>query len=680
MERKSEAITAKSADSGLLVHQARALFGARVTVLVASFLATLGGYLFFHSFPFIPFLLVAGSIVVLLALTIGVWWKLSTKDGKILHYRLHIILDTAIVSGIVYLTGGPGSPFLFLYLAVVMGAAVTRSRPVALTVAAICSLSYVALAVSMLNKWLPPLDASMPVYPPSSGLILQVIGLTSGTILVAVATSYLSRKLTASVEASSRTLSEVAKRQEIFIRDFPDPVITTDLEFKITGGNAKVIELLGLQGEEIKGRNLQALLLDYDCKFDGNFDKDLPELSLTNPVTNSRLLVQCHKRPFYNEGGIQTGYLFVLQDLTKLRSAEEQLELQERMARLLARSEPTDHELSRLKGELTDFVGDSPLMQQVFKLIKRVAPSDATVLVSGESGTGKELVARALHKASARSAMPFVPVNCGAIPETLIESELFGHKKGSYTGAISDHVGLFQQAEGGTLFLDEIGELPLAMQSKLLRAIQERSIRQIGGSKDTPINVRIVAATNKNLKREVEVGKFREDLYYRLNVIHVVLPPLRERREDIPLLVNSILKDLVRGGKTPLVPPQTMQLLVNYPYPGNVRELENVLERAHVLGGDVLLPEHLPDTLQHTPQGRRGASKPETQILIADDIEFPVHLDDILQGLERKYLEAALRQTNGAKKKAADLLGINFRSFRYRLQKFGMGDQEGDMQ
>jgi len=361
-------------------------------------------------------------------------------------------------------------------------------------------------------------------------------------------------------------------------------------------------------------------------------------------------------------------------NISKLREVEGKLQIQEEMARLLsAKSAPVG---SGHYGS-PHFVGESQVMRKIFALIERVAPSDATVLISGESGTGKELVARAIHEGSSRKPKPFVPVNCGAIPENLIESELFGHKKGSFTSAESDHTGLFRQAEGGTIFLDEIGELPIHMQTKLLRTIQQKSVRPVGGDRDIAINVRIVAATNRNLKKEITEARFREDLFYRLNVININLPPLRERKEDLPLLINTTLKRMVKGNVTPVIPPATMDILLQYRYPGNVRELENLMERAIVLGGEVILPEHLPESVRSfqliTSDHPRRIG---TEIIIDENIELPIKLDDLLGTIERRYLEVALVKTNGARKKAADLLGMNFRSFRYRLQKFGIRDEE----
>lgn len=352
------------------------------------------------------------------------------------------------------------------------------------------------------------------------------------------------------------------------------------------------------------------------------------------------------------------------------RELEQKLAMQDHMARLLAeKNEP----LSAASSIVSRIIGNTPIMHKVFSLIEKVALTDATVLINGESGTGKELVARAIHAGKNNGKNPFIAVNCGAIPENLIESQLFGHKKGSFTGADSDYNGLFLQADGGTIFLDEIGELPILLQTKLLRVLQEKNIRPIGGNKDIPVEVRIIAATNRNLKREVEAGNFREDLYYRLNVINIRIPALRSRKEDIPILVKSILGKLLPPEKEAVIAPGTMELLMNYDYPGNVRELENILERTVVLGGEVILPEHLPQMHNQAriPDGSPVLPK-ETNIIINEDITFPIQLEQILNNIERKYLELALLQTKGAKKRAAELLGINFRSFRYRLEKYGI--------
>jgi len=325
----------------------------------------------------------------------------------------------------------------------------------------------------------------------------------------------------------------------------------------------------------------------------------------------------------------------------------------------------------RLRSELRSrsrdrsIIGTSAAMQRIFEFIAQVADTRANVLVSGESGTGKEMVARAIHGTGERREQPFVAVNCGAIPENLLESELFGHVKGAFTGAIQNKAGLFEVAAGGTVFLDEIGELTLPLQVKLLRVIQERSFRRVGGTSDIRFEARVVAATNRRLDEEVARGRFREDLYYRLNVIEIPMPPLRDRRDDIPLLVNHFVEKYARELEKPVasVSSAVMEKLVSYPFPGNVRELENVIERAVALArGDRIEMDGLPPTVL---EGREPDSAPRLP-------EGGVDLDALMGDFERGLLLEALRQSGGVKKRAAQRLGISFRSFRYRLEKLGL--------
>ena len=546
---------------------ARWLITARVALLVTALIAASLSLIFSERVSHEQVAFVFGPIGVLFAFSLASVLWMKKKGATLTFNALQVAVDAAIITSVIYSTGGPISPFLFLYLPLVMLVALVFSRRAALATAGLNALAYAALAACMVSGVLPPADGSTSVQVPGNGIVLQLIGLGSGMVLIAVATSYLAQRL-----RSSSLLVEKSQR-------------------------------------------------------------DLDELSARH------------------------------------RSIEEQLETQDRMARLLSESE--SH--SPVNSLYSEFVGESPVMKKVYSLIERVAATDATVLIHGESGTGKELVARAIHAGGESASRTFVAVNCGAIPENLIESELFGHKKGSFTGADGDHIGLFRQAEGGTIFLDEIGELPLQMQTKLLRALQEKRVRPVGSATDIPINCRVISATNRNLKEEVRQNRFREDLFYRLNVIAISLPPLRERREDIPLLVKVILKKLSKSGQTPVLPPTSVQALMNYSYPGNVRELENILERAIVLGGQAILPEHLGDAGKaHSPV---ALTRKETQIIVDETISFPVNLDDILSSIERRYLQVALEKTGGSKKQAASLLGINFRSFRYRLQKFDMGGE-----
>ena len=314
-----------------------------------------------------------------------------------------------------------------------------------------------------------------------------------------------------------------------------------------------------------------------------------------------------------------------------------------------------------------NIIGKSGVIAEVFDTIRKIADSPSTAMVTGESGTGKELVARAIHFNSFRRDKPFVSVNCGAIPEGLMESELFGHVRGAFTGAVSNKVGLFSAAEGGTLFLDEITEIPALLQVKLLRAIQVREIRRVGDTKDIKTDVRLIAASNRDLEEAVAEGILREDLFYRLNVIPIQLPPLRERREDIPLLVAHFLQKFSKelGKDVRGVTPEAMTVLERYRWPGNIRELENVLERAIVLGaGDMLDIDALPESVRR-----------ERPVKGLDSVDLPedgLDLEATLDAIESRYLQRALDRTGGVQTKAADLLKMTFRQFRYKLQKHHM--------
>ncbi len=320
-------------------------------------------------------------------------------------------------------------------------------------------------------------------------------------------------------------------------------------------------------------------------------------------------------------------------------------------------------------------VGNSEIMHQIYEMIRRVSQTPTNILVTGESGTGKEMVAKAIHYNGLLKDKPFVTVNCGAIPESLMESEMFGHKKGSFTGAVSDKQGLFEVADTGTLFLDEVGELPLTIQVKLLRAIQERVIRRVGGTEDSKIEVRIIAATNRNLEDMVASGEFRQDLYYRLNVINIRTPSLRERSDDIPVLANHFLKKYNERLNKSIgaISAEAMEMLKKYDYPGNVRELENIIERTVALeGGATILPESLPPFV-NTPAGRKMASSHEIEI--TDD---GVDLDKVIGQIEKELLIKAIHASNGIKKRAAKLLNITFRSMRYRVEKYNLGTMGDD--
>jgi two-component system response regulator PilR (NtrC family) len=332
------------------------------------------------------------------------------------------------------------------------------------------------------------------------------------------------------------------------------------------------------------------------------------------------------------------------------------------------RSKETSIDREKVEGRYTfGIVCNSPEMLRILDLIPRIAASNSNILITGESGTGKELVAKAVHASSLRNAKSFVAINCGGIPESLLESELFGHKKGSFTGALNDKIGLFEAANEGTIFLDEVGELPLSLQVKLLRVVQEKSFKPVGGTEEKVVDVRIISATNQDLEKKVIRGKFREDLYYRINVIQIHIPPLRERKEDIPLLAQYFLEKYSQEMKKDIyrISSYAMESLIDYSFPGNVRELENIIERSVALEtSSIVLPESLA-----LSDFKEGKGRKIEDLL---DVEIPpegIDLDAMINEIEKNLILKALERANGIAKVAAQLLHTTYRSMRYRLAK-----------
>ncbi len=422
------------------------------------------------------------------------------------------------------------------------------------------------------------------------------------------------------------TVSAYASGQEAldFLRQRPVPLVITDLRMKPLDG----LELL----KKVKQTHPETevlLISAYGTVQDAVTAMQLGAADfLTKPFSPDELRV-------------------------RVRKIAEKIENARMLDQLKEHNRYLEQEIS---GEYDMLVGQSEAMRRVLELIDRVAGQDSTVLIQGESGTGKELAARAIHNKSPRRRNPFIKVNCAALNDNLLESELFGHEKGSFTGAVRRKKGRFELADGGTLFLDEIGDISPATQVKLLRVLQEKEFERVGGEQTLHVNVRILAATNRDLNQLIEQGKFREDLYYRLNVIPLRLPPLRERKEDIPLLVHHFLKKL-NTSKT--IEPQGMELFKMYPWPGNIRELENLIERLVVISPK----ENIPATLiAHAlePQSASG-HMPET-----------LNLNDALYQFEKKLIVEAMKKANGVKNQAARLLGIRTSALYYKLEKFGL--------
>jgi len=618
-----------------------------------------------------------------------------------LYAAVQIGLDLGLVSLVIVLTGGLESPLPVLYNLVILNAALLRlGRGIATTaVAATVAYSGVLAVVA----------ATAPgTFDVGAHAFTHATNILSFFAIAALAT-YLTRQLVTTetlLVAHREELGRVEAVQRLVANAVDNGLVVTDCGGRITSANLTAAEILGREPSAVTG-------LPLDTVFPGAADlpADGPPAELTigeHPQTRRVLRVKAATVTDTYHNPI--GRVYVLQDVTTMRDMENRLREAERIEECANTVRPL---LEPPVATFEGLVGQSQAMLKVFAVIEKVAPTDSTILITGESGTGKELVARALHARSARAGREFVAVNCGAIPETLIESELFGHVRGAFTGAIAERRGLFRQAHGGTIFLDEIGELPLTMQVRLLRVLQDRQITPVGGSAAVTADVRVVAATNRDLERLVAEGRFREDLYYRLNVIRIATPSLRGRPEDIPLLLLHLLRSCsARHAKVvEKVSPRTMRTLMAYSYPGNIRELENIVDHAVTLcEADTLTERDLPARLTALPESLPSArpdhaSRPEETDpppLFGSSPDFgdsphfadglgsgdgpgsgdSQSLDDRLATYEKDMLLAALERAGGVRKRAAELLGIKYRSLRHRLSKYGLatGDDDCDLE
>lgn len=627
------------------------------------------------------FVYVYWPIAITLAISVlnALWLRYAKHPHQLGYFQL--ATDVLLVSLAIYITGS--NLVMVLYLLVIVAAAIVFGGHGSVGIAVLSAMCYSLLAAGII----PPMHESYTTSLSSIDIFIAYASL----LLVALTTGYLSEKLSYLVDlsdAQQKNISKITKRQEQLFNDISEGIITVDENNEITSINAAAKDLLKLSEEVVSlsvGSGLSSLLSSYGVK---GIDEIIASYRTSNKAAELRLeqkdwaatvYASCTVRALKDENEKDLGSVLMLKDISNYRTIEEKLLIHEDFIRKLAHSSSADNSDSDGSCENVKIIGNSPVMKRVFSLIQRVASADVSVMIYGESGTGKELIAKAIHHRGARSEKPFLAINCGAIPESLIESELFGHKKGSFTGADSDKKGFFQQADGGTLFLDEIGELPIQMQTKLLRVLQEKTVRPIGDNRSYDIDVRIISATNRVLKDEIANGNFREDLYYRLNVVNIWLPPLRERREDIPNLVNHFLHQYANDTDDPIkISPEALSLITNYNFPGNIRELENIIERASVLGGNAILPEHLPnEVLNNNPiEGDPARNMISPAGRGESTLSLPVNLDNKLEELEKSYLLKAMDEAKGVKKNAAELLGVNFRSFRYRLKKYNLDQAE----
>ncbi len=584
----------------------------------------------------------------------------------VLYAAVQIGLDLGMVSIVVALSGGLESPLAVLYNLVVLNAALLQLGRGILATSAAAALVYTAV--------LTAIAAATGTPPAGAHLFTHATNIVSFFAIGALA-RYLTRQLAAAetlVAHQREELGRVETLQRLVANAVDNGLVVTDGAGRITSANRTAVEILG------GGPTHQGVLLESVLPGAGALAPDGASSELVvGDTEESRRVLRIKAATLSDTYQRPIGRVYVLQDVTTVRDMESRLSEHERIEAYAGAVRPLDDTpVPAFEG----LIGESDAMRRVFSLIEKAAPTDSTILITGESGTGKELVARAIHARSPRANQAFVVVNCGAIPETLIESELFGHVRGAFTGAVADRHGLFRQAHHGTIFLDEIGELPLSMQVRLLRVLQDRQVTPVGSGHAVTVDVRVLAATNRDIERLVAHGGFREDLYYRLNVIRIATPSLRERPEDIPLLLLHMLRRCSeRHAKTvEKVSPRTMRALVSHAYPGNIRELENIVDHAVTLcEGDALTEQDLPPSLAARQEAATTppAAEPRPAPILTDGL----NLDDQLAAYEKEMLLTALDRAGGVRKRAAELLGIKYRSLRHRLSKYGLGDDDDEI-
>jgi len=580
---------------------------------------------------------------------------------------IQVIIDIILETVIIHYTGGAGSIFAFLYAPSIVAAGIIVSANAAKMIAGISSAFYALLSLLEFYGIIIPVPETNLIY---SGGLRLILFLVCFRIIVLCLIGYLSSYLTNKLHQETRALSRLKTLTDFVLNNISSGVITLDSSGCVIYMNPTARDVLKVKEKDLSGIYWPKLFWENpNEKIEEDFIKKAKnqkgiEIEI-NKLENEKLTLNCNYSQLYDETNNSTGAVITFRNLTILKELELIAkpfaigELNEIVKRALENKRIIEKESIYSKDfsakySFGNIIGKSRSMQHVYNMIEKVARTDSTVLIYGESGTGKELVARAIHYHSSRKEKPFVAINCGGLPESLLESELFGHVKGSFTGAINDKMGLFQVANGGTIFLDEISATSSAIQVKLLRAIQEKEIKKVGDTKDILVDVRILAATNKKLDEEITQGNFREDLYYRLSVIPIELPLLKDRKEDIPLLIKHFINKCGKSGNIKEISQEVMDLFLTYDWPGNVRELENVIERAVTLcEGNKILPSDLPENLLHT--------------LDFDYKSVDATLKEVMKKEEKSYINMVIKKASGDKKAAAKLLGIDLATLYRKL-------------
>ena len=615
------------------------------------------------------------SLPLILAYAISIGSALVLPRLKNLRAFAHgqVALDVLLITGIIWITGDSSSPFSFLYNLAVINAAILLFYQGAFIAAGISSACYAALLFWSHHLLQNGNNLSWTA-------VVTMVSNVGSFFVIAALSGYLADKLSEAqklLKEKQIDFQELDAFKEALLQGIGSGVAITDSQGRINYFNQQAQSLTSLAPTAVMGKRLDQIFPGLKFDFQRRdrsgavFNEELSVVGLQGIQKQVRLTLA----PLSDSKELLLGYVSIFEDITKQKQIEEKIRLEEELRRsreVDLQSKGSDDLSFRFEG----VVGKSGGIEKIYQLVQKVAASSTNVLISGESGTGKELVARAVHLNGPRQHKPFVAVNCGAIPEGLIESELFGHVRGAFTGAVTDHTGLFKQADQGTIFLDEVGELPLHLQVKLLRVLQEKTFTPVGGSKPVKVDVRVISATNRDLRRELEEGRFREDLYYRLNVVNMVLPPLRSRKEDIPSLAHYFLRKFAASLNKNVdeISSGALMQLMNHRYPGNVRELENIIEHAvAVTAKNIITEEDLPPQIKGVPIDDDSRVFEETAPGGADVFfDKGLSLDVELETHEKCILLGALKRANGVQKKAAVILGINYRSLRHRLEKYDL--------
>ena len=667
-----------------LTEKIRWLLLLRVVIL-SFFLGATALFHFFGTEGDVAYL-ISLSIPLVLAYVISIISvAVLPKQGNLrLFAHAQVCFDVILITGIIWITGDIASPFSVLYNLAVMNGAILLFYRGAFFTAACSSLSYSALLL-----WSRFLSSGQGTPLTWSTLIPIVLSISS-FFVIAWLSGFLANKLSETeqlLKEKQIDYQELDAFKDALLQGIGSGVAITDPDGRINYFNQQAQALTMLDEANLKGKRLDQVFPGLSYDFQRNRSAGAlvtDELALANSSTQGAAKqIRLTLAPLSNSNGQPIGFLSIFEDITRQKQIEEKVRLEEELRRareveLNQTSPASDNPEFHFEG----VIGKSGGIEKIHQLIQKVAASSTNILISGESGTGKELVARAIHLNGPRHSKPFIAVNCGAIPENLIESELFGHVRGAFTGAVSDHTGLFKQADQGTIFLDEVGELPLHLQVKLLRVLQEKSFTPVGGSKPIKVDVRVISATNRELRKELEEGRFREDLFYRLNVVQMVMPPLRSRKEDIPALAHYFLRKFAASHdkKVEEISSGALMQLMNHPYPGNVRELENIIEHAvAVTNKNILTEEDLPQHIKSLPIGEEVDLFEKTAPGGADlFFSKGLSLDVELETHEKCILLGALKRANGVQKRAAEILGINYRSLRHRLEKYDLLNSKSD--